>query len=79
MRCTGVDQPISPHPSPASRMLAEDMCGWAPRWTDKIAWSELARKPRRGEAQGCVEQCHSRSYGLKEAQAQARVDQPGPG
>jgi hypothetical protein len=47
----------SPHPSPASRMLVEDMCGWAPRWTE----------------------IHSRSYGLKEAQARARVDQQGLG
>jgi hypothetical protein len=38
-------------------MLAEDMCGWAPRWTE----------------------IHSHSYGLKEAQAQARVDQQGLG
>jgi len=48
---------FNPDISPASRMMAQDRCVWAPGWTER----------------------HSRSYGLKEAQAQACLDKPGPG
>jgi len=36
-------------------MMAEDRCGWAPGWTDKIARSDFEQRswPRRGAGQGC--------------------------
>ncbi len=60
-------------------MIAPAGCGWTPLWNDNTAWSGIARKPRRGEAQGSAEQDHSLSYGLSEEQVQVCLDKRGPG
>jgi hypothetical protein len=60
-------------------MLARDRGGWTQVWSEKIAGSDFSRKRRRGEAQGCAEQSHSRRYDLSEGQIQACLDLPGRG
>jgi hypothetical protein len=70
---------ISPHLSPASRMLAAFAADQAPGWSDQTARSVLTRKPRSGEAQGCAEQSGSRSYHLSDQSAGSRLKQPKAG
>ena len=61
-------------------MIAPARCDWTLLWRDNTAWSGIARKPRRGEAQGSAEQDHTRSYGLSDKSARSGfgLAKPGP-